>query len=332
MSLNIYIIILNWNGKDDTLECLASLQHINYSNFNIIVADNGSTDDSVATIHRAYPDVFILENGANLGFAEGNNRAICYALDQDAEAVVLLNNDTIVDCNLLQAFNDAYVTLPNAGILGAVSFYYENPKVIWAAGGMWDSATLDLRHIGLGKTEDDLSSKKPYEVDYAVGCALFVHKDVISKIGLMEPLFFLNFEENDWCQRAKKVGLINYTVPEANIWHKISSSFGGESPLWKYFMTRNQLLWAKRHLPPKEYRAVIIKTIKDYFPLVIFLSLHTPLNFRQRYWALVVWVKQTLSHCSDPFYMAQFYGIYHYFINRFGDCPQKLKIKLAKSR
>ncbi|OAI04694.1 hypothetical protein A1353_13175 [Methylomonas methanica] len=325
------VIILNWNGKKDTLECLSSLQHLKHPNFNIIVADNGSSDDSVKTIRTEYPDVFILENGANLGFAEGNNRAIRYALDQGTDAVVLLNNDIIVDPNLLQAFRDAYNSLANPGILGAASYYYDNPKVIWAAGGFWDSTILDLNHIGLGKYEHELPSDKPYEVDYAVGCALFIHKDVISKIGLMEPLFFLNFEENDWCQRAKKAGLINYSVPDAKIWHKVSASFGGESPLWKYYMTRNLLLWSKRHLPAGEHRDVILKTIKACLPSLAFLSWKAQLTLKQRYWALTNWIKQVLDRFKDPFYIAQFHGIYHYFTKKFGECPPELKIKLLST-
>ena len=324
------IIILNWNGKKDTLECLLSLQNLNYANFNIIVADNGSTDDSVRIIHAEYPGAFIFENGTNLGFAEGNNRAIRHALEHGADAVVLLNNDVVVDANLLQAFYDAYVFSDKPGILGATSYYYDNPNIIWAAGGFWDSNTLELNHIGLGKSE--LPSDAPYEVEYAVGCALFIHKDVISKIGLMDPLFFLNFEENDWCQRARKAGFINYTVPGAKIWHKVSASFGGESPLWKYYMTRNLLLWSKRHLSTRAHRAVILKTIKTCFPPLTFLSWKAQLTLKQRYWALNNWIKQTLHHFIDPFYIAQFYGIYHYFIDKFGECPSELTTKLRPTR
>lgn len=322
---NIYIIILNWNGKKDTLECLESVQKINYSNYSIIVADNGSTDDSIAAIRSAYPDIFILENGENLGFAEGNNRAITYALDHGAEAVVILNNDTIVDSNLLQAFNKAYQTLPDAGILGTVSFYYDQPETIWAAGGEWDSSILELRHLYLGKKEHDLPNTEPFSVNYAIGCSLFIHKSVITKIGMMDPLFFLNFEENDLCQRAIKSGLSNYTVPDAKIWHKISASFNGESPLWKYYMTRNQLLWAKRHLPSSQYHAVIKKTLREFLPIINF----TDITWKQRYWVLTTWLKQFKLRFQDPFYLAQLYGIFHYFIHRFGACPLKTQKKLS---
>jgi len=328
--LNISLIILNWNGKEDTLECLDSVQKINYPNFSIIVADNGSTDDSVAVIRNAYPDIFILENGDNLGFAEGNNRAITYALDHGADAVVILNNDTIVDASLLQAFNEAYHGLPDAGILGTVSFYYNQPDVIWAAGGEWDSSILELKHLCLDQNEHNLPSSEPFSVNYAVGCALFIHKSVIKKIGMMDPLFFLNFEENDWCQRSIKLGLTNYTIPDAKIWHKVSASFNGESPLWKYYMTRNLLLWAKRHLPHNEYRAVIKKTIFEFIPIITFACNTNSMTFKQRYWAFSNWIKQFKSRFYSPFYLAQFYGILHYFIQSFGACPRKVQTKLSQ--
>lgn len=324
----VTVIILNWNGKDDTLECLSSVKSLSYTNYNVIVVDNGSTDNSLAAISAVYPDIFILENGSNLGFAEGNNRAIEYALDHDADAVVILNNDTIVDTNLLTAFNEAYITLPEAGILGAVSYYYDHPAIIWAAGGLWDPTILDLRHIGLGKTEAYLPSTQPFEVEYVVGCAIFIHRNVIKKVGLMDPIYFLNFEENDWCRRAKKLGFTAYTVPNAKIWHKISSSFGGESPLWKYYMTRNLLLWSKRYLSAKEHRSVLKKTIKEVFPK---MSL-SHLNLKQRYWTLITWFNQLKFRLHNPFYLAQCYGIFHYFSKQFGCCPDDLKLKWSQKK
>ena len=327
--INIHIIILNWNGKQDTLECLASVEKIIYPNYSIIVADNGSGDNSVSAIRSAYPDVFILENGENLGFAEGNNRAMTYALEQGADAVVLLNNDTVVDPFLLQSFVDSFHSVSNPGILGTVSFYYDQPNIIWAAGGDWDSSSLELKHCYAKQSIDNLPSSQPYAVNYAVGCALFIHKTVINKIGMIDSLFFLNFEENDWCQRATKAGLTNYTVANAKIWHKVSASFNGESPLWKYYMTRNLLLWAKRHLPADQYQAVIRKTVKEFFPVFTRQNNSDTSVLKQYYWALLTWFKQFRLRFQDPFYLAQLYGIVHYFTHRFGPCPPAVQKKLS---
>ncbi|WP_051961739.1 glycosyltransferase family 2 protein [Methylobacter sp. BBA5.1] len=326
---HISIIVLNWNGKEDTLECLASLQAVTYPSFDVIVADNGSTDDSVGVIRKAYPDIHILENGANLGFAEGNNRAMLYALDHGAGAVVILNNDTIVDPNFLQAFNDAYASLPDAGILGATIYYYDQPDVIWAAGANWDFKNHRQNFVCLGLRESSLPDTKPYEVEFVLGCALFVHKELINRIGGMDPLFFLNCEENDWCRRARKNGYKIYSVPDAKIWHKISSSFGGQSPLWKYFITRNQLLWAKRHLSMKEYYYVLTKFIKEFFPLLSISKETGEISLKTIYWGINTWHRQFFNRFYQPYYLALLYGLFHYFSGTYGDCPPKLKARLT---
>jgi len=101
--MHIAIILLNWNGKSDTLECLASLESLDYSCYEIILADNGSSDGSLEEISITYPHVTLIDNKTNLGFAEGNNRAITYALTKGFDAIFLLNNDTVVDPHILQA-------------------------------------------------------------------------------------------------------------------------------------------------------------------------------------------------------------------------------------
>ena len=101
---SVAIIILNWNGKHDTCECIDSARKLNYPNYEIIVVDNGSEDESVQFLGKKYPDILILENGANLGYAEGNNRAIKYAIEQEFDYILLLNNDAVVDPQILNSF------------------------------------------------------------------------------------------------------------------------------------------------------------------------------------------------------------------------------------
>ena len=103
----VAVIILNWNGKEDTLECLASVKKLDYSNYEIVLVDNGSVDDSVDAISKQYPDMTLLQTGENLGYAGGNNVGIRWALEQGADYILLLNNDTIVAADLLSAFINA---------------------------------------------------------------------------------------------------------------------------------------------------------------------------------------------------------------------------------
>ena len=122
----VTIILLNWNGKEDTIECLESLKHITYPNYEILLVDNGSTDGSVECFRERYPGMEIIENGENLGFAEGNNVGIRRAMDEGADYVLLLNNDTVVDPEFLGELVKVGESDPKIGIVGPKICYYNN--------------------------------------------------------------------------------------------------------------------------------------------------------------------------------------------------------------
>ncbi|CAH1386235.1 glycosyltransferase family 2 protein [Candidatus Nitrotoga sp. M5] len=325
----VSIIILNWNGWKDTLECLRSVQKINYPNFRILVVDNGSSDESVTQIRHAFPDVELLETGKNLGYAGGNNAGIAHALSEQPAFILLLNNDTIVDPDILTAFVDAASSCPATGIFGAKSYYYSKPDIIWTLGGKWDSSTSEIMFICQGEHDSAVSCVPPFEVEYVIGCALFCRVDMIQKIGMMEESFFLNFEEMDWCYQARTAGYSSYAVPDAKLWHKVSVSFGGaESPLWNYFMTRNELLWARRHLSLRERMRVAKKILRRWLPG---FSIGEPgqHGLAQRlYWETTRYVREINRRRHQPYYQAQFYGVMDYVCRRFGDCPSSIRKKL----
>ena len=326
---SVSIIILNWNGWQDTLECLQSVQKINYPNFRILVVDNGSSDGSVAQIRQAFPDVELLETGKNLGYAGGNNAGIAHALSEQPAFILLLNNDTVVDPDILNAFIDASSAYPAAGIFGAKSYYYSQPDIIWTLGGKWDRSATEIMFIGQGERDTAAFCAQPFEVDYVIGCALFCRVEMVQKIGMMEEAFFLNFEEMDWCYRARRAGYSSYAVPGAKLWHKVSASFGGaESPLWKYFMIRNELLWARRHLSLRGRMRVAQKILRQLLPG---FSLGEPgkYGFVQRlYWETTRYVREINRRRHQPYYQAQLYGVMDYLCRRFGDCPSSVRKKL----
>jgi GT2 family glycosyltransferase len=245
----IFILVLNWNGKADTIECLESVQKIDYPNYQIILLDNGSIDDSVVTIKEKFPQVLVIENNANLGFAAGNNVGIDYAISQGANYIFLLNNDTVVDPQILWAFIHAHEKYPEAGILGSKIYYYSQPQKIWFAGAQWLPEQAIFKHIGLGKLDNDSNLAEIRETDYICGCALLIKAEVVKKIGMLEPKYFLMWEETDWCYRAKRAGYKCILVPKSKVWHKISSSFSGgdKAPHYQYFWWRNRLLWVERN-------------------------------------------------------------------------------------
>jgi GT2 family glycosyltransferase len=307
----IAIILLNWNGKKDTLECLASLEKVDYPNFQTIVVDNGSADDSVAAIRAAYPSVPILETKTNLGFAGGNNVGIEWALRHHAEWILLLNNDTTVDPPFLKAFIQAAAAQPKAKILGAKILRYHQPAIIDHLGGHWNP------HLAEFVSPESGQSDHPYlnmqRVDYVCGAALLMHRSVPETIGLLESDFFLFWEETDFCFRAKRAGFEVWTAPEAKIWHKVSSSFTGGKPHTHYFWWRSRLLWIERNCTPEEkkslYRNIIIpelwKMTKHYLLKALFSK------DREK-------VRRYKAGCA---------GALDYFRRRFGNCPTWLTRK-----
>ena len=232
----VYILILNYNGGDDTLDCLKSLQSITYTNAEIIVIDNASADGSVDRIKAAFPGITILQNEDNLGFAGGNNAGILYALEHSADYIFLLNNDTVVDPGVIDELVRVGEGNEFIGILGSLIYYYNLPEKVWFAGGKvyWPLGTA--RHI------TDVP-EGPREVDFITGCAFMVKRAVVEKTGAFNPDFFLYYEDTDWSVRAARAGFKLVVVPASVVWHKEMGTVGHRSPLHEYYVTRNNLLF-----------------------------------------------------------------------------------------
>ena len=302
----VYIIILNWNGKKDTIECLGSIQQLKYPNLAVVVVDNGSTDGSVKAIHQQFPEISIIETGKNLGYAGGNNTGLRYALKNDADHILLLNNDTIVDQELINELLLASDRFQHNGIFGAKIYYYKEPNKIWYSGAKRIKQTANFMHIGQGIIDNGKDYNSLEETDYACGCAFFVHVGVLNKIGLFDEKFFLTYEEADLCYRAKRAGIKSYVVPDAIVWHKISISFGGEeSAVFRYFITRNKLLWAEKNLP-------------------FFKRLWVYKNAFHEFLALIYPPSQ-LYQFSNPLKKAKILALRDYLLRRFGNCSESIR-------
>ncbi|MDZ7339509.1 MAG: glycosyltransferase family 2 protein [candidate division KSB1 bacterium] len=244
----VAIIILNWNNPDDTLACLRSVMALDYptDRWQVIVVDNGSTDDSVARIRAAYPDVLLIETGANLGYAEGNNVGIRYALQTHPDHILILNNDTEVRPDFLSRLVEEAESDPSIGVVGPKMYFLNPPDMVFAAGSLvkWAEGTLD--HRGIWKRESDcgpLYANSPEDVDFIVGCGVLFRREVLEEIGLLDNRYYLNFEDVDICIRAQRAGYrVRYT-PHAVLYHKVSATLGQASPQNTYYMTRNGLLF-----------------------------------------------------------------------------------------
>jgi len=242
MQPKVSIIILNWNGWPDTMECLESLNRLDYSNFEIILIDNNSKERlPLVNMRFLKLSIFQVFNDNNLGFAGGNNQGINIALERGADFILFLNNDTTVESDFLKKLVAVAKKNKDYGIFGPVINYYDQPEEIWFAGGQLNRLKTEGRHILLAPKEE---LKK---VDYITGCCLLVKKEVVKKIGLLSEDYFLYYEDTDWCQRAQLAGYNCGLVTSAKIYHKQSRSTQEFSYPYIYYHSRNGLIFASRY-------------------------------------------------------------------------------------
>lgn len=254
----VIIIILNWNGKDITADCLGSLCAVTYPNFGILLVDNGSEDGSVAFLRERFPGLEVIENGSNLGFAEGNNVGIRRVLEKGADYVLLLNNDTIVDPGFLDGLVRAAGTDGNIGFAGPKTYFYDHngrKDIISFAGGLLDMWRGKSIHIG-EKCEDRGQFDNNRNVDYVEGSCMLARTDMVRKIGMMDPAYFAYWEETDWCVRAAKAGYRSVYVPSSRIWHRVNASSIGSSNI--YYLTRNRLWFMRKYARPTQFITFLV--------------------------------------------------------------------------
>jgi GT2 family glycosyltransferase len=243
---SVAIIILNWNGLEDTTECLESLKRISYSNYHVIVVDNGSEGDDVGILRKKFGDfIQIIENGCNYGFAEGNNIGMRHAIQHYNPAyILLLNNDTVVDPDCLAESVKMAESDPQIGIVGPKVLYYNKPDRIQSAGGLINWWTGRTTLLGCNQIEsEELNITR--EVDWVLGCAMLARQETIQKVGLLYSEYFAYVEEVDWCARSQRAGYKVMYTPKAVLFHKRRIKRVDRVRL--YYRTRNRFKFMQRN-------------------------------------------------------------------------------------
>lgn len=271
----VSVIIVNYNGEEDTLECLKSLQAIDYPVYKIIVVDNASKDAG-SLLNKIYGqyNAKIFALAQNFGFAGGCNVGINYALkEQQADYVLLLNNDTLVAQNFLTEMVKAGESDKKIGIVGAKIYYHDEPRKIWYNGGRitW---TDGGKHEEYDQIDNQLDGARIKPTDFVTGCALLIKAEAIASIGLLDESFFMYGEDIDWCLRAKKSGYKLVVATAAHVRHKISRSASQiGKPKIHYYHIRNSLLLAKKHALPIILGLVYLWCLWHYFKQMVKMAL-----------------------------------------------------------
>jgi len=278
MTKNVSIIILHYTDKKLTMDCLNSIKELDKKNLKIeMIIINNNPQENLEDLKKRFSTFTFLETGENLGFAEGNNVGIRYALKNNADFVFLLNNDTLIDKNSLVRLIEAADLDIRNGILGPKIYFApgfefhknrykknERGKVIWYAGGTMNWQDVIARHRGVDEV-DRGQYEKIEETNFVSGCAMLIKKEVFEKIGLLDKNYFLYYEDNDLCQRAKKAGFKIIFVPQAIVWHKNAGSSKSGSGLQDYYISRNRLLFGLKYVSLQTKIALIRESIKLLF-------------------------------------------------------------------
>lgn len=242
----VSIVLVNYNQPGLTVECLHSLQGLDYPNWEVVVVDNGSTTDW-APIQAAFPKVPLLVSKVNLGFAGGNNLALDHAR---GAYLFFLNNDTTVEPNVVSTLVDFFQRHPNCGLVSPRIHYAAPPYLIQYAGAT-PINRMTIRNEGIGWKEEDTGQYRDERMtEHIHGAAMMMPREVLEIVGPMREDYFLYYEELDWTERVKKAGFTIWYCGTSCIWHKESAATGNESPLKVYYLNRNRLLFARRNYTP----------------------------------------------------------------------------------
>ena len=259
----VSLIILNYNGAELTCALLKSVQQLSYSNIEVIVVDNHSARNPAPLIReQALTNTLVILNNENLGFAGGNNVGIRQAR---GDFFLFLNNDTEVTPDLIERLLEPFSTDSSIGVTCPKIRYHQQPDLIQYAGYTpLNSFTGQAWAIG-NQQVDRGQFNRAGVTSFAHGAAMLVKRGVVEQAGLMPELYFLYYEELDWCCRIRRAGYQIYYQASAVVYHKESMTVGKSNPLKVYYQTRNRILFMRRNAPP--------------FPLLIFLIYYAGLAF-----------------------------------------------------
>jgi GT2 family glycosyltransferase len=242
---SVYAVTLNWNGRQDLLECLASLKRQTYPNLHILSVDNHSSDGSPQAVAEYFPEVEQIINPDDLGFGRGLNVGMRKAVENGADFIFTVSNDTLLDpecvSHLVQHAGG------DIGLLAPLIFYAGEPQVIWAMGGKTNRWTLEKVSPWDGHP-DPGDLPELIEQDFVTGCALMFPRETLERVGYWDETFFMYYEDSDLCRRVRCAGLRILVVPAAKMWHKVASSSGGTAtPTERYWMARSSVHYFRKH-------------------------------------------------------------------------------------
>lgn len=278
MSKPVAVILLNWNTPVHTANCIASLrQYCNQELYDIIVADNGSSDGSLVTLKKQFADVIFIDNGENIGFAEGNNRALIYSIKQGYNYSLVLNTDTIVDEDIVTKLSVHLNKYPGAAAVQPAIYWMHDKARIWNGEGSFNKLTGSVT----SDTKVPVSNQAFTQVEWLTGCCMLIRNSALVKSGLFNKQFFLYYEDVDLSFRLREAGYDLHYLPSCKMYHEAGVSAkvavpqkeGVLSPVIHYYTIRNHIWILRRYGKPifypiyTIYYGIYYATVLAYFKL-----------------------------------------------------------------
>jgi GT2 family glycosyltransferase len=236
----VFCVIVNWNGRADTMACLETLMQQEYPRLHVVVVDNGSSDDSVERIRSGFPQVEVIETGRNLGFASGTNVGVRRALQQDAQFVWLLNNDTLAPPDTCSKLVARARQEPDAGAVGSVLYYMHDPARVQA----WGGGNLK---VWMGRTTHFLKPAKLGRHSYLTFASVLLRREALLRVGVLYEGFFMYWDDADFALRLTRAGYRLAVAEDTCVLHKEGGSAERRSALIDRFYVTAGMRFLKRH-------------------------------------------------------------------------------------
>lgn len=239
--VSIGIVVLNWNGFEDTVECLESIGRVQQPGLGVLIVDNGSTDGSRERLEERFPEFSLVSTGENLGYAGGNNVGIRYWLDRGKDYIALVNNDVVVRSDFVAPLVAALRTDPRLGLAAPLILRKEEPTKVQSA-GLDVRILLGLTHLTGANQVDEGQYDGVRTVEFLMGACLCVRRVVFEEVGMLDESFFMYSEEVEFVKRASRAGFRAAVVGHSKIWHKSRTASNRVPGLVLYYGTRNNIL------------------------------------------------------------------------------------------
>ena len=245
-------VVVNYDGRELTLQAVESLRRMRYPAWDLVVLDNASRDGSIEALAERFPDLRQLRVAENRGASAGYAAGMRWAFAQGYDYVLLLNNDIEVDAEMLAELVRVAESDPAVGVVGPKCYFHAEPRRLWSAGGWLGFRNSITRERGFGEI-DRGQYDRDEDVGYVTGCAILVRRAAAEAAGLWDPVYFICVDDADYCTRLARAGFRSRYAHRARLWHRVAWTTGGYTPGRNFRLGRSGAIYARRFARPWQW-------------------------------------------------------------------------------